>query len=278
MVSRSLQQVTVICLAAFLLGMIFISQWQSDLDLDRFRAGLESQNRVLNLLPSSTIQKLNLGFNHASADYLWLKTIQYFGGGNANQQYQSLYGLIDNVINLDPGFEYPYLFGGIVLPWQGQPKEALNLLDRGAAEFPDNGLFPYDAGSIARINLKDSTLAAKYFQQAVGKENTPPAATILAGVNLSELSDRAFAITWFNSILETEKNPAIIERATAWRDHLILVSDLENTISQAEADGHQIKQLQDLVTYGYLSSIPISPLKVSLTYNQQTHQVEIIRK
>ena len=277
MVSQKTAQLLTFSSLVFAALMIFVSQWQSDLDLNGFRTQISQNNQTLNIITAENVKKINMGFNHTSADYLWLKTIQHFGGGNPNQTYLSLFDLIDNTVKLDPQFEYPYLFGGVVLPWQGQPKQALDLLDRGAKQFPENGLFPYNAGTVARLNLHDSSLAAAYFKQAIGKENTPPAATLLAGVNLGDLSDREIAITWFNSILQTETNPSIIERAEVWRDHLILLSDLENTIHQARNNGHQINQLSDLVSLGYLKSIPLSPLGVKLKYNKTTGLVEIVR-
>lgn len=231
------------------------------------------------LIPSGeALQWVDLGFHHASADIIWLTTIQYIGGGNPNSPYNSLYPLIDTTVTLDPTFEYPYLFGGILLPWQGNPDQALDLLLRGAEQFPNNGLFLYNAGAVAKIHLKDNARAAAYYREAVGKENTPPAAALLAGVSLTEMDDRQFALTYWQGLAETETNPTIKERAIIWMTHLQLIIDLEAIIARAETDGDTITELQNLVMSGYLTAVPPSPLNVPLEYYTDTKQVEINRQ
>ncbi len=229
-----------------------------------------------NYLSVDNIKKINLGFNKASADYIWLATIQYFGGGNPNLPYQSLSEMINTVVTLDPNFEYPYLFGGVVLPWQEEPQEALDLLDAGIKRFPNNGLLYYYAGSIAKLNLKDANRAAGYFQDSIGKIGTPPAASILAGVSLTELDDRQFARAWWEGVLQTEENENIKERARAWLQYLNLVIDLEKLISQVESSTDtKIQSLNDLVKMNILKEVPVSELG-KLKYNPQTKKVSRI--
>lgn len=227
----------------------------------------------------ASLRALSFGFQRAASDVVWLSTIQYFGGGNPNEPYASLYELINTVVALDPDFEYPYLFGGIVLPWQGEPRQALDLLDRGASRFPRNGLIPYYAGAAARLQLKDNRLAARYFQQAVTREGAPPAAALLAGVSLTESDDREFALSWWSGVIDSAENETVKKRAELWRDHLRLVLYLEGIIR--EENNHRpdnpILSLRDLVQRGRLTGVPVSPLGSELRYNQSTGRVELIR-
>lgn len=259
-----------------LLALVGFAQYNSDLSLAASYNRAKIEQIPPRLLPSArSLRTLDLGFHRATADIIWLSTIQYIGGGNPNAPYVSLYSLIDTAVTVDPTFEYPYLFGGIMLPWQGNPSQALDLLTRGMQQFPNNGLFPYNAGAVAKIHLHDNVAAAQFYRAAIGKENTPPAAALLAGVSLSSMDDRQFALTWWKGLAETETNPTIRERAQVWMTHLQLIIDLEALIKRATAEGHTITSLQDLVTDHYLTSIPQSPLGVPLQYNPTTGKVDI---
>jgi len=235
--------------------------------------------RVQQILPtnffdSSVLKKINLNFNKATADYIWLSTIQYFGGGNPNLPYESLSQMLFTVVELDPKFEYPYLFGGIILPWQNEPEAGLRLLDKGQKHFPNNGLLYYYAGFIAKLNLNDSERAAGYFQTAVGKKDTPPAARLLAGISLSSLDDKQFAKTWWEGVLESEENESIKERARVWLDYLNTTIELEKIIQLAQQQtGQKISSLQDLVELGYLIKLPQTELG-ELEYDALTGRVD----
>lgn len=262
-------------IALLLLGLVAYTQYRSDTTLERrYQTANLKQVPATNIASGEAIRRLDLGFHRATADVLWLSTIQYVGGGNPNSPYDSLYHMINAVVTTDPNFEYPYLFGGILLPWQGNPQEALDLLERGQKQFPNNGLFPYNAGAVAKIQFHNDALAARFYQEAVGKEGTPPAAALLAGVSLTNLDDRQFALTWWQGVIESTTNATIRERAQVWVTHLKLIISLENTIKQAQKDGYQIDTINDLVSLGYLKSIPPSPLGVPLVYDKSTGKVK----
>lgn len=222
------------------------------------------------------VKVLSGGFYRAAADILWLTTIQYFGGGNPNESFSALPSLLRTVVTLDPGFEYPYLFGGLVLPWQNNAAEAIALLEAGMAHFPQNGLMPYYAGAIARLQLKDNRRAAAYFAQASRTPGAPRAAAVLAGVSLTDLDDRQVALAWWDGVLETSTDATVLERAAAWRDHLKLVLSLEQLIPQVEHQtGQTVQSLNDLVVWRALPGIPPSPLGRPLRYDPTTKRVEL---
>ena len=269
-----------LCLVlALLLTLVGYAQHSSDQALTASYQIANLEQIPLKILPSApALRQIDLGFHRAVADIVWLSTIQYVGGGNPNAPYGSLYALLDTTVTLDPTFEYPYLFGGILLPWQGNPHQALDLLQRGSKQFPNNGLFPYNAGAVAKIHLKDNVAAAEFYRTAIGKENTPPAAALLAGVSLTNMDDRAFALTWWKGLYESETNPTIKERARVWMTHLQLIIDLETVVARASAEGHTVYSLSDLVTLHYLKAVPQSPLEVPLEYYPDTEKVEIDRR
>ena len=52
-------------------------------------------------------------------------------------------------------------------------RAAFAILDRGAANNPDQWVYPFDAGHIALMNLKDYPLAEKYFEQCMKIPGAP---------------------------------------------------------------------------------------------------------
>lgn len=265
--------------AILLFLIIGYAQYNTDLALSASYSAARIEQVPPKILPAaSALRQVDLGFHRAAADMVWLAVIQYIGGGNPNLPYNSLYSLIDTAVTLDPSFEYPYLFGGILLPWQGNPSLALDLLTRGSQQFPNNGLLPYNSGAVAKIHLKDNAAAAAFYRAAIGKENTPPAAAILAGVSLSNMDDREFALTWWKGLYESETNPTIKERALVWMTHLQQIIDLEALIHRAQSAGNTVTTLNDLVTLQYLTAVPASPLGVPFEYYTDTDNVEIDRR
>lgn len=260
-----------------LLCLVGFTQYQTDQTLLKtYRKAQIKQIPPVYLPSAEAISRTNAGFNTASADLVWLNLIQYFGGGNPNQPYASLNQMLNTVIELDPQFEYPYLFGGIILPWQEEPQAALDILNKGLNHFPQNGLMYYYAGSIAKLYLNEPKLAAQYFQQSIGKKDTPKAAAVLAGISLTELDDREFALKWWEGILTDEtQNEVIKERAQVWQQHLQIVLELEKQIKLAEQSGHSIKALEDLIDLGLIKEIPLSPLGFEYIYQPTTGRVEL---
>ena len=259
----------------FLLTASFVQAKTDNILSFEYRRSNIRQVAPTNFLSAANLKNINLGFNKATADYVWLSTIQYFGGGNPNLAYDSLSDMLFSIGELDPQFEYPYLFGGVVLPWQNESEAALKLLDTGTIYFPNNGLFYYYAGSIAKLNLHDSKRAAGYFQKSIDKEGTPPAAKLLAGISLTSLDDREFAKTWWEGVLETEENESIKARAKVWLEYLNLTIDLESLIQQIQNQTDlKISKLEDLVTSKYLKEIPTTELG-ELVFDPVTQKVKI---
>lgn len=221
----------------------------------------------------TALRVASLGWRRAAADAVWLTTIQYFGGGDPNERYDSLAALIRTVVTVDPDFEYPYLFGGIVLPWQSDNAAALALLDDGQARFPQNALMPYYAGAIARLQLKDDARAAAYFQRAASLPDAPPAAALLAGLSLNNSDDREVALAWWTSVAESSTNSLVHDRAVAWRDQLSAELALERLAKQEATAGRPIKSISDLVTRGLVSQLPASPLGLSWHWNPTSQTV-----
>ncbi|MFH0794529.1 MAG: hypothetical protein V2A74_10920 [bacterium] len=75
-----------------------------------------------------------LGYDEIAADFLWLRSIQAFGGRFHREDlgYGPLINLFNVITDLDPRFVDAYTFGNMVIGEEGgHQQEGLNLLDKG---------------------------------------------------------------------------------------------------------------------------------------------------
>mgnify|MGYP001032597033 CR=1 FL=1 len=64
------------------------------------------------------LKRASFGHNHALADLYWLRAIQYYGEPEHEKEgYRWLYPLLSLITDLDPLYDTPYRWGGVVLPF-----------------------------------------------------------------------------------------------------------------------------------------------------------------
>lgn len=127
-------------------------------------------------LPSGKLVKpLALGFDMALADFLWLRSIQSFGGHYfGDKDFKAIFNLFDVITELDPYFVDAYTFGNLVIGDEGgNQEEALVLLDKGIVKMPRNYKLAYEALYISNWGLKDKNRAKRYAVLAKRDPNCP---------------------------------------------------------------------------------------------------------
>jgi hypothetical protein len=74
------------------------------------------------------------------ADFLWLRTMYYFGQhALTDRQYPYLFHLLDIITDLSPEWAYPYIFGAVVLPTEADASaDGVYIIDKGLVFHPDN--------------------------------------------------------------------------------------------------------------------------------------------
>ncbi len=127
------------------------------------------------------------------SDMYWIKSILYFGRrieetgtegiginlarsirrdtSNAalliREEYRMLADMLKTVVELDPYFKYPYLFGGLFLSMAGGlVDDSIEFLRRGARQFPDDWRFPFYLGFNHYFFRNDPVLALQEFVRA----------------------------------------------------------------------------------------------------------------
>lgn len=108
--------------------------------------GIEWQQQRMSFLPRSTVLKpLLLGFHTTYANFLWFKTVNYFGTHYiTDRSFPWLVQMVDMVTRLNPWFEPAYEFAGVVLPeLTDAPGASETLLERAITYIGTTSYKPY---------------------------------------------------------------------------------------------------------------------------------------
>ena len=135
--------------------------------VDQVRTGATLQE-VLYVSSPKLLKRLSLGYDGLLADVYWTRAVQYYGGMHhtGGGDYALLAPLLNITTQLDPHLIPAYEFGGTFLsakPPQGagMPQKAIELVEYGIRNNPDDWHLYYDLGFIYYMDLKDYPGAAK---------------------------------------------------------------------------------------------------------------------
>lgn len=180
-------------------------------------------------LPSARLLSIaSLGFRDVIADILWMRTIGYFGEHyQGDKKYVWLYHMLDAVTTLDPKFQYPYHFGGLVLSIEGSDVKASNaLLYKGMREHPDVWQFPFYIGFNYFFFERDYEKAARYFEIASRIKGSPRYLKSLAARLYAESGNPELALI---ILRETYKNT---KDENMRREILKRIMEIEKTLRE----------------------------------------------
>jgi hypothetical protein len=144
-----------------------------------------------------------------AADLIWLRTAYYFGAhAITDQDYSYLTYLLLKITDLAPNWDYPYLFGGIVLFIEAKlPNEALILIEKGLRNKDDNWQLYFLKGYIHWKAFEDYEQSSKYIFMAAQKRGAP---VYLANLSISlakSSGKKTFTEAFYRVVLSTVKNP-----------------------------------------------------------------------
>jgi len=126
-------------------------------------------------IPSGKFLKYaTFGYRALAADAVYLWAIQYYSTPTIDDRFDHLDHIFAIINELDPRFQDPYEVGALIAVQEAHDvRAAFVILDRGAANNPDQWVYPFNAGHIAMMVLKDFPLAEKYFEQCMKVPGAP---------------------------------------------------------------------------------------------------------
>ena len=126
-------------------------------------------------IPSGKFLKYaTFGYRAVAADAIYLWAIQYYSTPTIDDRFDHLDHIFAIINELDPRYQDPYEVGALIAVQEARnPAVAFSILDRGAANNPDQWVYPFNAGHVALMTLKDYPLAEKYFEQCLKIPGAP---------------------------------------------------------------------------------------------------------
>lgn len=213
-------------------------------------------------VPSGKFLKYaTFGHSALAADLVYLWAIQYYSSYEVPDRFERLDHIFSIIAELDPRFTDPYELGSLIAGQEAHDIPlALKILDRGAAKNPDMWLFPFEAGHIARMQLKDDTLAREYFGKAAAVPGAPDLIRRLYASSTFKAADYRSAWEIWLEIHESATDPKIRKTASNHLYQVKAAMDIEALRGAVERFrekyGRLPSALDRLVPAGVLPSLP----------------------
>lgn len=251
-------------LIACLLGSIFFLR-----RIDQVRTGATLED-VLYISSPQAVKRLSLGYDGLMADLYWTRAVQYFGGRHVAHasHYNLLAPLLEIATTLDPHLVVAYQFGANFLSPKppngaGMPDKAIQLVEYGIQNNPDNWKLYYELGFIYYMDLKDYGKAADAFARGAKVPDAHPFLKIMAAQMAQHAGDTQMARALWTTTYQSTQDKQIRGNALAHLRALQVEDDvtaLEDLVAQySQRTGQTATSLSDLVAAHFLRSVPLDP-------------------
>ncbi len=263
--SRQTTIVTGVLLVACMAGSVLLL-----FKIDKMRTGATLEE-VLYISSPKALKRMSLGYDGLLADIYWTRAVQYFGGRHhaGAKDYNLLGPLLEITTTLDPKLIVAYQYGGNFLAPEppnggGMPQAAIDLVEYGIRNNPDDWHLYYQLGFIYYMELKDYEHAAGAFARGAKVAGAHPWLKLLAAQMAERSGNLQTARLMWATTFETTNDKAIKYNAAA---HLrALQADQDITGLEAavgryqQMTGHLPASFGDLVSAGILRGTPVDPL------------------
>ena len=235
--------------------------------VDRYRSDAKNaQSRGL-ILPPLVVKLLAMEYKTVTADFLFARASQYFGGKITRQEaatsidMQWLYSNLIVITDLDPYFEDPYYFGNALLTWGvGMYAQANRLLEKGVRARTWDWQLPFYLGFNKFYFLNDNAGGAEFIKIAAQRPGAPSFLTTLAARLYQQGQKTEIAVAFLQGVIESERDERLKVDYAMRLDALKKILYLERaSIAYRKKTGKLPKDLTVLQRDGFISSIPADP-------------------
>ncbi len=237
--------------------------------LDRLRAA-STLEEVLYIPSPTVLKRMSLGYTGLLADIYWTRAVQYFGRRHHEhaQNYNLLPTLLDITTTLDPHLVVAYQFGSIFLAQgppegAGMPEKAVELVERGIRENPNEWRLYYHLGFQQYMELHDPIAAARTFERGAAVPGAHPWLKLLAATMAQHGGDLQTARFLWSKVYETTDDKHIQANAV---QHLRAL-EVDEVVPQLEAMARAYRErygsvpssFLPLISLGWLRTVPVDP-------------------
>lgn len=238
--------------------------------LDRMHTATR-KDEVLYVASPRALKWLSLGYDGLLADIYWTRVVQYFGEKHhvKARRYDLLAPLLEITTGLDPHLTVAYEFGANFLApdppdGAGMPQRAIQLVEYGVRNNPNDWRLYYNQGFIYYLELHDYERAANAFARGAQVPGAHPFLRIMAAQMAQHGGDVRMAQMLWATTYQSSQDPNVRANAVAHLRALQVDEDVANlervVASYRQSTGHLPASLTDLAAAGLLKGVPVDPL------------------
>jgi hypothetical protein len=227
-------------------------------------------DEVLFLSSPKVIKRASLGYDGLLACIYWTRAVQYFGyrHHSFSPSYNLLAPLLEITTHLDPHLLVAYEFGTSFLAPQpphgaGQPERAIELMEYGIQNNPDNWKLYYDLGFVYYMELRDYKKAAETFERGSQVPNAHPFLKVMAAQMAQHAGEYETARMLWSATYQTTQDKQIRDNAVEHLRALRVDEDvqhLQEAVTRfGERTGRLPASMGELVTAEGLAGAPVDP-------------------
>ena len=252
------------CLAVSMSASILLLR-----NLDRIRPHATMEDALYVSSPK-LVKRASLGFDGLMACIYWTRTVQYFGHRHFERShtYHELAPLLEITTTLDPHMIPAYEFGTSFLAPQppngaGEPVRAIELMEYGIANNPDNWRLYYDLGFVYYTELKDYRNAAATFERGSKVPNAHPFMKIMAAQMATHAGDFDTARMLWTATYESSSEATIKQNAVEHLRSIRVDEDISNLQAAVkrytERTGVVPFSMSAVASAEHISGVPVDP-------------------
>jgi len=261
------QKITMVASACLILSLAASAFVLDRTDRLRPQATLDE---VLFLSSPTVIKRASLGYDGLVACIYWTRAVQYFGYRHHSfaASYNLLAPLLEITTHLDPHLLVAYEFGTSFLAPQpphgaGQPERAIELMEYGIQNNPDNWRLYYDLGFVYYMELRDYKKAAETFERGSHVPNAHPFLKVMAAQMAQHAGEYETARMLWSATYQTTQDKQIRDNAVEHLRALRVDEDvqhLQEAVTRfGERTGRLPLSMAELVAAEGLAGTPVDP-------------------
>jgi len=237
--------------------------------IDQLRTGATLED-VLFITSPKAVKRLSLGYDGLLADIYWTRAVQYFGGRHVAgaSHFRLLAPLLEITTTLDPHLVVAYQFGANFLSPKppngaGMPEKAVQLVNYGIENNPNDWKLYYELGFIYYMDVKDYAKAADAFARGSQVPDAHPFLKVMAAQMAQHAGDTQMARALWTTTYQSTQDKQIRGNALAHLRALQVadeVTAIEALVGQyRQTTGRTPASLNELVAANYLKYVPLDP-------------------
>jgi tetratricopeptide (TPR) repeat protein len=225
---------------------------------------------VLYISSPRILKRAGLGYDGLLADIYWTRAVQYFGSRHHNYatNYNLLAPLLEITTTLDPHLVPAYQFGASFLApappdGAGQPDRAVQLMEFGIQNNPNEWRLYYNLGFVYYMDVKDYAKASEAFARGTRVPGAHPFLKILAAQMAQHAGEFDTARMLWTATKETSRDQQIRQNA---EEHLRAlkvdedVTNLQTAVTRfGERTGRLPASVSELIAAERLPGMPVDP-------------------